>query len=54
MTYSEYLRLHEPAVSWLCRSVGRDASKDDFTVVLEHYRDYCGSSFGIETHNFAF
>ena len=44
VSYKEYLRLHEPAVSWLCQCVGKSASKEDFKKVLEHYRDYCGNS----------
>ena len=44
LSYKEYLRLHEPAVSWLCKCVGASASREDFKKVLEHYRDYCGNS----------
>ena len=44
LTYNEYLKLHEPALSWLCRAVGVHATKEDFTKVLEHYRDYCGNT----------
>eukprot|EP00943_MAST-04B_sp_MAST-4B-sp1_P004146 g4146.t1 len=44
LTYAGYLKLHEPALSWLCRAVGTNATKEDFTKVLEHYRDYCGNT----------
>jgi hypothetical protein len=44
LTYEEYLRLHEPAISWLCQCAAETASKEDFTKVLEHYRDHSGNS----------
>ncbi len=44
LSEADYLHLHAPAVEWLLKCIGQNASRDIFTTVLQHYRDYCSNS----------
>lgn len=41
LTEGQYLHLHSPAIEWILKCVGKDASKETFQIVLQQYMEHC-------------
>eukprot|EP00605_Chrysophyceae_sp_TOSAG23-4_P002182 GSChrysophyteH1.ASY1.ANO1.2412.1 assembled CDS len=40
----EYVRLMSPAVGWMMKQVGKNATKELFQSILHHYREHCNDA----------